>query len=58
MTEPAPTMESIFAEQERNQHALAISMIRNQIRTAITELEEGDVDEALDTLYALVGGRE
>jgi hypothetical protein len=45
----------IEAEQVARHNALAFSMIKAQIRNAISELEDGDVDEAIATLKNIVG---
>jgi hypothetical protein len=46
---------AIFAEGERNDRARTMSAFKAQIRNAITEIEEGDEDEAIATLKALIG---
>lgn len=48
-------MEQFFAKRKEDDAAFTMSLIKTQIRNAITSLEEGDEEEALEILKNLVG---
>jgi hypothetical protein len=49
------SMAAVFEEQRRNDHARAWAQVKASIRNAIVDIEEGDTDEAIATLKALIG---
>jgi chorismate mutase len=51
----ASPFTKIMNEQRETDMKRMLSMIKAQIRNAISDLEEGDYDEALETLNGMVG---
>lgn len=47
--------ETIKLKEELKELKLQFSMIATQIRNAIVDLEEGDIDEAIADLKSLIG---
>jgi hypothetical protein len=49
------SMREVFLQQEIDSLRLALSMVKTQIRNAITDLQDGEDEDALDTLMSIVG---
>ena len=52
------SMEAIFADQKVADMQRTLSLVKTQIRNALSEYEEDeDPDALIETLYALIGGK-
>jgi hypothetical protein len=52
------TIREVFLQQELDQTRNALAMVKTQVRNAITDLEDGEHDEAIETLRGLAGDPE
>lgn len=52
------TMKEVFLQRRIDELDRAFSMMKAQIRNAISDIEEGDTDEAVETLKQIIGESE